>query len=41
MQKLVFGSNVTMQTSHMAEVVGDFFYNLCFFFNFTFAYTCR
>ena len=25
MQKLVFGPNVTVQTSHMAEVVGDFF----------------
>ena len=23
-QKLVFGLNVTVQTSHMAEVVGDF-----------------
>ena len=24
-QKLVFGLNVMVQTSHMAEVVGDFF----------------
>ena len=31
MQKLVFGPNVTVQTSHMAEVVGDFFYDLCLF----------
>ena len=31
MQKLVFGLNVTVQTSHMAEVVGDFFYDLWFF----------
>ena len=31
MQKLVFGPNVTVQTSHMAEVVDDFFYDLWFF----------
>ena len=41
MQKLVFGPNVTVQTSHMAEVVGDFFFMICGFFNFTFACTCR
>ena len=31
MQKLVFGPNVMVQISHMAEVVGDFFYDLWFF----------
>ena len=33
MQKLVFGLNVTVQTSHMAEVVDDFFM-ICGFFNY-------
>ena len=30
-QKLVFGPNVMVQTSHMAEVVGDFFLRFVFF----------
>ena len=34
MQKLVFGPNVTVQTSHMAEVVGDFFLRFVVFFKF-------